>query len=118
MPNIADIRCVLLTGAYAEPGSREVKAHFGGSHFKSAGFVEVTLDDGTKGVGEGYMAVFAPRVFESMVNLVRPYLLGRDATQIGARVRDLCQVCDYWSMQGAARHVISACEIALVDANA
>ena len=30
----------------------------------------------------------------------------------------LCRVCDYWSLQGAARHVTSAFEIALADAKA
>lgn len=49
---------------------------FRGAAHKSAGFVEVTLDDGTTGVGEAYMAVFAPRVFEAIVNLVAPYLVG------------------------------------------
>lgn len=116
-PAIADVRCVLLSGAYSDPDNREVKTCFGGSAYKSAGFVEVTLDDGTTGVGEAYMAVFAPRVFEAMVALVKPYLVGRSA-DVGACYRQLCQVCDYWSMQGAARHLISACEIALVDANA
>ena len=55
---IANIRCVLLSGPYADAQNREVMTCFGGQAHKSAGFVEVTLSDGTTGVGEGYMAVF------------------------------------------------------------
>ena len=80
--------------------------------------VEITLENGTKGIGEGYLAVFAPRVFESIVELCTPYLIDTDGFDIKQRVRDLCRVCDYWSLQGAARHVISAVEIALADAKA
>ena len=43
---------------------------------------------------------------------------GRDGFDIERRVRDLRSLCDYWSLQGAARHVISAFEIALQDAKA
>ena len=35
---------------------------------------------------------------------------------IKRRYLDLCSVCDYWSLQGAARHTTSAIEIALIDA--
>ena len=45
-------------------------------------------------------------------------MVGRDGFDIARRVKDLCSVCDYWSLQGAARHVTSAFEIALVDAKA
>jgi len=79
--------------------------------------VEITLDNGVKGVGEGYLAVFAPEVFRAIVDLCRPYLEGTEAFDRKERVRDLCRICDYWSLQGAARHVISAFEIALVDAH-
>jgi L-alanine-DL-glutamate epimerase-like enolase superfamily enzyme len=80
--------------------------------------VEITLDNGVQGVGEGYLAVFAPTVFKSIVELCAPYLIGTEAFNIRERVRDLCKVCDYWSLQGAARHVTSAFEIALTDAKA
>ena len=80
--------------------------------------VEVTLDNGVKGLGEGYLAVFAPKVFESIVDLCAPYVIGTEAFDLQQRVRDLCRVCDYWSLQGAARHVTSAFEIALTDARA
>jgi L-alanine-DL-glutamate epimerase-like enolase superfamily enzyme len=78
--------------------------------------VEVTLDNGVTGLGEGYLAVFAPHVFRSIVELCAPQVLGKDAFDIDHRVRDLRSLCDYWSLQGAARHAISAFEIALQDA--
>lgn len=118
MPTIENIRCVLLSSPYADADEPEIKACFPNGPKRTIGMVEVTLSNGFTGVGEGYMAVFAPKVFESIVDLTKPYLLGKNAFDIDQRVRDLCSVCDYWSLEGAARHVTSACEIALVDAKA
>jgi L-alanine-DL-glutamate epimerase-like enolase superfamily enzyme len=118
MAKIIDVRCVLLSSPYADADDPEIKECFPNGPKRTIGMVEVTLDNGVKGLGEGYMAVFAPRVFESIVDLTRPYMLGRDGFDIPRRVRDLCSVCDYWSLTGAARHVTSAYEIALVDARA
>ena len=118
MPKIDNIRCVLLSSPYADAEYSEIKSCFPNGPKRTVGMVEVTLDNKVRGIGEGYLAVFAPRVFESIVELCSPYLLGTDAFDIGQRVRDLCRVCDYWSLQGAARHVTSAFEIALADAKA
>lgn len=118
MPAIEKIRCVLLSSSYADADEPEIKVCFPNGPKRTIGMVEVTLDNGVTGVGEGYMAVFAPKVFEAIVNLTKPYLLDKDAFDIGSRVNDLCSVCDYWSLEGAARHVTSAYEIALVDAKA
>jgi L-alanine-DL-glutamate epimerase-like enolase superfamily enzyme len=84
--------------------------------YKTTGLVEIRLDDGTVGLGEGYLAVFAPRVFEALVDLLGRELLGKDAADIRARVRDLDVASSYWSRGGAARHAVSAFEIALLDA--
>jgi len=118
MPTIENIRCVLLSSSYADADDPEIKECFPNGPKRTIGMIEVTLDNGVTGVGEGYMAVFAPRVFEAIVDLTRPYLLGKDAFAIDERVRNLCSICDYWSLEGAARHVTSAYEIALVDAKA
>ncbi len=115
MSRIAKIRPVLLSAPYAHPESLEVKLHLPAGH-RTCGLVEVTLEDGTTGLGEGYLAVFAPKVFSALVELLAPYFIGRDATQIAARYTEACNIVDYWSQQGAARHVVSALEIALVDA--
>ena len=118
MNRIEDIRCVLLSSPYADADDPEIKECFPNGPKRTIGMVEVTLSDGTTGLGEGYLAVFAPLVFKSIVELCAPYLLGKDAFDIERRVKDLRSVCDYWSLQGAARHVISAFEIALHDAKA
>lgn len=115
MPRITHVRPVLLSAPYAYPGYAEVIVNLK-SGYRSCGLVEITLDDGTTGLGEGYLAVFAPGVFVETVKLLAPYLIGQEADDINARYRDLCAVTGYWSLQGAARHVVSACEIALVDA--
>jgi L-alanine-DL-glutamate epimerase-like enolase superfamily enzyme len=44
--------------------------------------------------------------------------VGREGFEIELRIKDLRSLCDYWSLQGAARHVIAAFEIALQDAKA
>ena len=116
MPRIEKIRCVLLSSPYADADDPEIKECFPNGPKRTIGMVELTLADGTTGIGEGYLAVFAPLVFKSIVDLVTPYLLGKDAADIPRRIADMRSVCDYWSLQGAARHVISAVEIALWDA--
>ena len=112
---IAKVRPVLLSAPYADANDLEVKLHLS-SGYRTTGLVEVTLEDGTTGLGEGYLAVFAPKVFVTTVELITPYLLGKDALDVRARYLDMCGVVDYWSLQGAARHVLSAFEIALFDA--
>ena len=118
MAKIDNIRCVLLSSDYADADSTEIKECFPNGPKRTVGMVEITLDNGVKGVGEGYLAVFAPFVFRSIVELCTPYLIGTEAFDIPERVRDLRKVCDYWSLQGAARHVTSAFEIAMTDAKA
>lgn len=118
MPTIKDVRCVLLSSPYATADDPEIKECFPNGPKRTIGMVEITLDNGVTGIGEGYIAVFAPLVFKAIVDLCRPYVEGREAFDIERRVRDLRSVCDYWSLQGAARHVIGAFEVALQDAKA
>jgi L-alanine-DL-glutamate epimerase-like enolase superfamily enzyme len=118
MPNITNIRCVLLSSPYADADDPEIKECFPNGPKRTIGMVEITLDNGVTGLGEGYLAVFAPLVFQSIVDLCRPQMIGRDGYDIARRVKDLRSLCDYWSLQGAARHVIAAYEIALQDAKA
>lgn len=118
MATIQAVRCILLSSAYANADDPEIKECFPNGPKRTVGMVELTLDNGMTGIGEGYLAVFAPLVFQSIVDLCRPYVEGRDGFDIEGRVRDLRSVCDYWSLQGAARHVIAAFEIALQDAKA
>ena len=118
MPKILKIRPVLLSAPYARSGENlEVDLHLK-SGFRTTGLVEIMLDNGIKGLGEGYLAVFAPKVFTSIVELITPHLLGREIMNMEPLIRDLRLIIDYWSLQGAARHVYSAFEIALNDCRA
>ncbi|MFF9569581.1 mandelate racemase/muconate lactonizing enzyme family protein [Streptomyces sp. NPDC014685] len=112
---IAAVRPVLLSAPYADPENLEVRVALP-TGWRTTGLVEVTLDDGTTGLGEGYLAVFAPHVFVSTVELLVPHLVGRPAGDLAERYRDMVLVTGYWSLQGAARHVVSAVEAALLDA--
>ena len=116
MQSITGIRCLLLSSPYADADDPEIKECFPNGPKRTIGMVEVTLDNGVTGLGEGYLAVFAPLVFKAIVDLCTPQVLGKDGFDIDGRVRDLRSLCDYWSLQGAARHVIAAFEIALQDA--
>ena len=103
MSKIKNIRSLLLSSPYAEEGHPEILECFPNGAKRTIGMVEITLENGTKGLGEGYLAVFAPRVFESIVELCTPYLIDTDGFDIKQRVRDLCRVCDYWSLQGGCK---------------
>jgi len=116
MSKIENIRTILLSADYGHEKHPEILECFPNGPKRTIGLVEVTLENGVKGYGEGYLGVFAPNVFKSIVELCAPYLIGKDGFDILRRYKDLCSVCDYWSLQGAARHTTSAIEIALVDA--
>ena len=110
MSKIENIRTILLSADYGDEKHPEILECFPNGPKRTIGLVEVTLENGVKGYGEGYLGVFAPHVFKSIVELCAPYLLGKDGFDILRRYKDLCSVCDYWSLQGAARHTTSAIE--------
>lgn len=112
------LRPVLLSAPYGPPdGNLEVALHLP-SGLRTTGLVEITTDAGLIGLGEGYLAVFAPRVFVAITELLAPLVVGRDLADLPAILRDLEIASGYWSAEGAARHVLSAIEIALQDARA
>ena len=118
MATITRVRPVLLSAPYAEPkGNLEVLLHLPGG-WRTTGLVEITLDNGVVGLGEGYLAVFAPGVFRALVELLAPVVVGRDPTELSGILRALQITTGYWSLQGAAQHVVSAFEIALQDCRA
>ncbi|GAH81615.1 unnamed protein product, partial [marine sediment metagenome] len=115
MSKIIEVRPILLSAPYANPATNlEVKLHLK-SGYRICGMVEITLDNGNKGLGEGYIAVFAPKVFRELILLLRPYLIGKDVSEYHDIIKDISLVTGYWSLQGAARHAVSAIEIALFD---
>jgi L-alanine-DL-glutamate epimerase-like enolase superfamily enzyme len=113
-PKIVAIRPVLLSAPYADREDLEVILHLH-SGWRTTGLVEITLDNGIVGLGEGYLAVFAPHVFRTIVELVAPAIIGGDPHDIAELCRRASLTTGYWSLQGAAQHVISAIEIALQD---
>ena len=118
MTKIAKIRPVLLSAQYGDKNSNaEVQVHLP-SGYRSCGMVEITLDNGIRGLGEGYLAVFAPHVFTEIVKLLIPYIQDQEIEDRQDILEDLITATGYWSLQGAARHAISAVEIALLDCEA
>lgn len=115
MAKIEKARAVLLSDRYDDAGRNlEALLHLP-SGYRTTGMVELTLDDGTTGLGEGYLAVFAPRVFEEIVRLLEPHLIGAEVEEHDELMRKLATVTGYWSLQGAAQHALSAVDIALWD---
>ena len=118
MSKIVSVRPVLLSAPYAEKESNlEVQIHLP-TGYRTCGMVEIKTDDGLTGLGEGYAAVFAPEVFRSLIDLLGPYLVGQDIRHYNRLYKDITTVTGYWSLQGAARHAVSAVEIALQDLRA
>ena len=115
---IKQIRPVLLSAPYAKKHENlEVDFHLS-TGYRTTGMVEITLEDYTKGYGEGYLAVFAPNVFVEIVTLITPYIIGEDIMDIEHLLRKIGMVTGYWSSQGAAQHVVSAFDIAIHDCKA
>lgn len=118
MPKITRVRPVLLTAPYTDP-KRSVEGLLClPTGYRTTGLVEITLDNGVVGLGEGYLAVFAPKVFREIADLVAPVLIERDPRDLDQLMRELLLTTGYWSLQGAAQHVISAFEMALQDCRA
>lgn len=118
MPRITQVRPVLLSAPYADPQTNGEVLHHLRSGYRTCGLVEITLEDGTKGLGEGYLAVFAPRLFVDLIELLAPVAIGRDIADYDSIYRDMLLTTGYWSLQGAAQHAVSAMEIALCDCRA
>ncbi|GIT06633.1 MAG: hypothetical protein CM1200mP30_02630 [Pseudomonadota bacterium] len=52
-----------LSSPYADADDPEIKECFPNGPKRTIGMIEVTLDNGIRGLGEGYLAVFAPKGF-------------------------------------------------------
>ena len=73
MSKIENIRSILLSAEYGDEKHPEILECFPNGPKRTIGLVEVTLENGVKGYGEGYLGVFAPQVFKSIVELCAPY---------------------------------------------
>lgn len=111
---VGSVRAVLLSA----PLSPEEELHWVGGRIASwdAGLVEVTLADGTTGVGEAGAAIMAAAAIPGIVAALRPYLEGRSfasALEVGD---DLRSHTAFWSRGGIASGVVGAVELACLDA--
>ena len=111
---VARVRSVLLSAVY-QPA--EYLEWVGGT-IKSwdAGLVEVTLVDGTTGVGEAGAAIMAAGAVPGIVDSFAPYLVGQrfgHPTEVGDHLR---LYTAFWSRGGISNGVAGAIEAAVLDA--
>lgn len=111
---VAGMRAVLLSHRYA-PGDE--LTWVGGTIFSwDAALVEVTLSDGTTGVGEAGAGIMAAAAVPGIVEAFRPYVIGRtfeSALDVGDHLRAYTA---FWSRGGILSGVAGAIETAAVDA--
>jgi len=83
--------------------------------YRAAGLVRIECSDGTTGLGESYLAVYAPEVYRAFIQHFRPYLLGEDPLEIETVMKKLRRQCLWWGFTGASISALSAIDIALWD---
>jgi L-alanine-DL-glutamate epimerase-like enolase superfamily enzyme len=83
--------------------------------YRPASLVRIECSDGTTGLGESYLGVYAPLVYEAFIKHFAPYLLGEDPTDIPKLMRKLRRQCLWWGWSGASISALSAIDIALWD---
>ena len=69
MSKIENIRTILLSAEYGDEKHPEILECFPNGPKRTIGLVEVTLENGVKGYGEGYLGVFAPQVFKEDIKI-------------------------------------------------
>ena len=90
---IKEIRPILLSCPYSDIYKNfEVIKHLN-SGYKTIGLVEIKLENGVTGYGEGYLAVFAPKVFTEIVNLISPSLIGEDCNNSKKLIKKIRLTC-------------------------
>jgi D-galactarolactone cycloisomerase len=110
---VAGIRPVLLSAVYA-PGDELVWV---GGVIRSwdAALVEVTLDDGTTGLGEAGAGIMAASAVPGIVTAFEPYLLGVDFGHPLEVADHLRSYTAFWSRGGIVSGVVGAIETACLD---
>lgn len=112
--SVAAIRPVLLSAVY--PPGEELRWVAGTIRSWDAALVEVTLDDGSTGLGEAGAGIMAAQAVPGIVEALAGYL--RDVT-VGhpLEVGDLLRAhTAFWARGGICSGVIGAIEIACLDA--
>ncbi|HEY4270015.1 MAG TPA: mandelate racemase/muconate lactonizing enzyme family protein [Galbitalea sp.] len=111
---VAGVRPVLLSAVYA-PGDELVWV---GGVIRSwdAALVEVTLDDGTTGLGEAGAGIMAALAVPGIAEAFEPYLVGVDFAHPLDVADHLRSFTTFWSRGGISSGVAGAIETACLDA--
>ena len=111
---IQSVRPVLLS--YVYPEGEELVWVAGTIRSWDAALVEVTLSDGTTGIGEAGAGIMAALAVPGLVSAYLPYVQGQsfeDPLDVGDHLRAYTA---FWSRGGIASGVAGAIEIAALDA--
>jgi D-galactarolactone cycloisomerase len=111
---VKSIRPVLLSATYA-PG--EELTWVGGTIWSwDAALVEVTLSDGTTGLGEAGAGIMAAQAVPGIVTAFAPYLVDADFSHPLEVADHLRAYTAFWSRGGILNGVAGAIEVACLDA--
>jgi D-galactarolactone cycloisomerase len=111
---VAGIRAVLLSATY-EPGKE--LTWVGGTIWSwDAALVEVTLSDGTTGLGEAGAGIMAAQAVPGIVTAFEPYLRGSSFGHPLEVAEHLRAYTAFWSRGGILNGVAGAIETACLDA--
>ena len=112
--SVSAIRAVLFSARYA-PG--EELTWVGGTiRSWDAALVQVTLDDGTTGIGEAGAGIMAAVAVPGIVDAFTPYLVGRGFDHPLEVADHLRAFTAFWSRGGILNGVAGAIETACLDA--
>ena len=111
---VTAVRPITLSAPYA-PGE-ELRWVGGMIRSWDAALVEVSLSDGTRGVGEAGAGIMAAIAVPGLVDAYRDYIEGRDFTHPLEIADHLRAATAFWSRGGIASGVAGAIELACLDA--
>ncbi len=83
--------------------------------YRPASLVRIECSDGTTGLGESYLGVYAPLVYKAFIEHFAPYMLGEDPLDIAQVMGKVRRQCLWWGWTGASISALSAIDIALWD---
>jgi D-galactarolactone cycloisomerase len=111
---VAGVRSVLLSATY--PPGRELTWVGGTIRSWDAALVEVTLSDGSTGLGEAGAGIMAAQTVPGIVAAFEPYLVGVDFDHPLEVADHLRAYTAFWSRGGILNGVAGAIELACLDA--
>ena len=110
---VIKVRPIVLS--YVYPEGKELVWVGGTIKSWDAGLVEVTLEDGTTGIGEAGAAIMAAPAVPGLVDSYAPYLIGQSFNHPLSVGDHLRAYTAFWSRGGIANGVAGAIEIACID---